>query len=283
MTGEQCDDGNLTPGDGCNAFCLLEGPLCSIDEDLGLVQSGQTVSRVLNVAAATDSWVTGCASSGPEIVIRFEQNRWADIEVWFSQQGDHAIGLYTANQVTAVCTATGGVCIDRDPNQPGGVTFVNRPPGVYYLITEGNGPGWAGTVQMEILFQGCLPDYELGSLPVGVTDGANFNTSLGGSVFEAGCSGQSGAEVVVGFTLPTDANVQLDFTQTGDHVFELGEEGGSRCDDYPVSCYDPVGVSSGSHTFARLTAGNYVILSDAYDPGDEGMVDLTLQILPPTP
>lgn len=31
-TGEQCDDGNASPGDGCTALCRLESQICTLDE-----------------------------------------------------------------------------------------------------------------------------------------------------------------------------------------------------------------------------------------------------------
>src|SRR4029079_18376190 len=37
--GEQCDDGNLTPGDGCSPTCKLEGTWISETEDNGVLAS----------------------------------------------------------------------------------------------------------------------------------------------------------------------------------------------------------------------------------------------------
>ena len=71
-------------------------------------------------------------------------------------------------------------------------------------------------------------------------------------------------------------DIDVQWSQTGDHVIALYEESGSNCDDAPISCFDPVGAAVGSTTFSRVPPGDYLILLDAVSPGDEGNVTLRL-------
>jgi cysteine-rich repeat protein len=283
-TGETCDDGNTVGGDGCDAFCHLEAGVCYVDEVLGILTPGVPVTRSLDVAAAGDEWTTGCSSLGPEVVLTFELDRPGDIDLQFWQSGDHAVGLYTEGQVsTTSCVAAGGVCLDRDPNQPGHVIFMGRPPGLYYLVLEGNGPGSQGTVDITLFVSGCEPDLDLGTLTQSNPAPAAVDTTTGNAIFEAGCAGQSGQERVVAFGLADPADLELTWSQSGDHVLSLLLEDGGDCDETPIQCHDPTGAATGTVSFPRLQPGNYLILVDAYDPGDEGQVSLNLTALPPTP
>jgi cysteine-rich repeat protein len=281
--GETCDDGNTVGGDGCDAFCHREQGVCYVDETLGLLTPGVPVSRNLNVAAAGDEWTTGCSSLGPEVAMTFEMDRPGNINLQFSQVGDHAYGLYRSTQITTTCTATGGVCIDKDPNQSGWVIFMGRPAGLYYLIIEGNGAGMAGTASIQLYVTGCSPAEDLGPLTLLAPEVTSVNTAAGTNVFRAGCSGASGREQVLAFQLTGSADLELGWSQAGDHVFSLLRESGGDCDDSPIACFDPTGASTGTTTFPRLSAGSYLMMVDAFAPGDEGLVNLILTALPVTP
>jgi hypothetical protein len=213
-------------------------------------------------------------------VLTFEMDRPGNIDLTFYQSGDHSIGLYTEGQVTEMCVAAGGVCLDNDPGEPGHVIFMGRPAGEYYLIAEGQSPDMAGQVDIYLFIQGCAPDQDLGMLPLNSDVSTAVNTSNGTQMFEAGCAGDSGRERVVAFQLSQEVDLTLSWTQSGDHVLALNEEGGGECDEHPVSCHDPAGQPTGSTVFQRVAAGAYLILIDAYDPGDEGDVDVTLHATP---
>jgi cysteine-rich repeat protein len=277
--GEQCDDGNLIGGDGCDAFCRIEAGICHIDEDLGVLDPGEAVSRTLDVAGAGDEWVTGCSSSGSDVVLRFTMDRPGNIDLVFSQEGDHAMGLYTEREITDVCSARGGVCFDRDINQPGEVIFMGRPAGTYYLTAEGQS-GLAGLVEIYLWIHGCSPDEDLGLLRPGVATRTTVNTRAGSRMFDAGCAEEpSGLERVVAFQLDGTHDIRVGWDQTGDHVIALNREDGGTCDEHPISCHDPTALPTGTVDFRRLRAGTYLLLIDAQEPGDEGVVDLTIEVL----
>jgi len=277
--GESCDDGNTTGGDGCDAFCHVEAGLCYVDEDLGVMTPGVAVSRTLDVASAGDEWVTGCTSTGPDVVLTFELRRPGDIDMLFSQSGDHSMGLYTESEVTDVCTASGGVCFDRGPDESGEVIFMGRGRGTYYLIAEGQGPAWAGTVNVTLWVHGCAPDQDLGVIRAGASASTTVNTVAAMDIYEAGCAGSpTGNERVVAFELDGTRDVTLSWSQTGDHVMALMEEAGGECDEHQISCHDPTGATTGAVDWRRLAAGTYLVMVDAYAPGDEGSVSLTIDV-----
>jgi hypothetical protein len=104
----------------------------------------------------------------------------------------------------------------------------------------------------------------------------SFNTNSGTEYYEPGCTGISGRERVIAFSLDQESDVTLDWTQSGDHVFGLMFEGGGACDENQAACYDPYRAPAGSTTFNRLAAGDYILIVDAHDPGGEGFVKVDL-------
>jgi hypothetical protein len=211
------------------------------------------------------------------VVLVFQLDRPGDIDLMFSQVGDHALGLYTEREITDVCTASGGVCFDRGPDESGEVIFLGRPAGTYYLTAEGQA-GRAGEVEIYLWIHGCSPDEDLGLLRPGTVARTRLDTRAGSRMFTAGCAGDpSGLERVVAFQLDAEHDVRVTWDQTGDHVIALMREDGGNCDEHPISCHDPTATPVGSVDFRRLPAGTYLIMADAHDPGDEGTVVLTVE------
>jgi hypothetical protein len=126
------------------------------------------------------------------------------------------------------------------------------------------------------MLEGCSPNPDLGVLRRGQNLQTTVSTNIGNNAFAASCAGQSGNERVIAFSIPQQMDIDLQWMQSGDHVFGLYEEDGGNCDETPVSCFDPVGSASGSTTFPRVPPGDYLILLDAVDPGDEGSVTFRL-------
>jgi len=276
VNGETCDDGNLISNDGCDSSCQTEIGMCVIDENLGTLQGGVPVTRSANIAASGDQWTTDCSMSGPEYVLTFDVPRRSDILVSFTQNGHHNLGLYRENEVTQSCNARNGVCAATGVNDPLNINFRRRPPGRYFLIIESNGTSLAGTANISLMIEGCSPDPVLGVLRRGSNLQTVVSTNIGTNAFEASCANQSGNERVIAFSIPQQMDIDLQWMQTGDHVIGLYEEAGGNCDETPVACFDPVGSPSGSTTFPRVPPGDYLILLDAVDPGDEGSVTLRL-------
>jgi cysteine-rich repeat protein len=275
--GEECDDGNLVPDDGCSPICLREISQCLLDEDLGVLEPSVLIRRTLSMWTYGDEWVTECSPYGYDYVLSFEMQRTADVVLNFSQQGSHAVGLYQDGQVERfLCQAQGGVCVAREPGQPGGVIFRNRPAGTYYLISESVGYEDAGVLDLSLRISGCRPHEDLGVLAKGAVASRSSTTSSSTGLFDAGCGGSSGNEIVYAFQLSETTRLDLEFQQTGDHVFGLFLEQGGDCDANQVACFDPGSDTSGATSFPRLSAGSYLLIVDAFDPGTEGAFQITL-------
>jgi cysteine-rich repeat protein len=275
--GEQCDDGNLISGDGCSGMCRFEVGMCIVDEDLGTLRSGVPVSRRLNVAAAGDMWNTDCAAAGPERVLTFNLARAGDIAMLFDQSGHHNVGLYREGEVTDRCIARMGICAATGPDSGLSVLFRRRDPGRYFLIVEANSMASAGTADVTLVLEGCQPATDLGALRTGTTASWMGSTTMGTAIYRAGCAASvSGRERVVAFQVTSTVDLEVGWTQTGDHVLGLYREAGGACDETPFACHDPAGATTGITTFRRLDPGNYVMIVDAHDPGEEGTVSLRL-------
>ncbi|MBN2801927.1 MAG: hypothetical protein JXR91_02415, partial [Deltaproteobacteria bacterium] len=127
--------------------------------------------------------------------------------------------------------------------------------------------------------EGCSPDSDLGVIPVNTPISTSIDTTNGSSMYSTGCGEEiSGKEVVIAFQLQQQANVELQWKQDGlsDHVFGISKESGDACDASMTGCYDPAGEITGSTTFNRMNPGNYMLIVDAFSPGDEGKVDVTI-------
>ncbi|MFH1438377.1 MAG: hypothetical protein ABIJ56_21895, partial [Pseudomonadota bacterium] len=282
--GETCDDGNLIPGDGCDELCELELEPCHVDEEIGYLVPGEAVYRTIDIRARTDEWLMYCSgtveSRGKEYVLVFQTDQYFDIDFTWSQSGQHAFGLYTDTEVSETCEARGGWCFVLGPDESGWVTYVGWPPDTYYLIIEAKDNALAGVVDFMLNAHGCLSDENLGSLTT-TPSTVNIDTSGGSSLYEPGCTGLSGRERVIRFRVDADrSTVVLSYSQTGDHVFGVFDDAGGECDEYQVTCYDPMGSPFGSTSFTRMSAGEYILIVDAHDPGTESPVTVSLSIAP---
>ncbi|MCP4676644.1 MAG: hypothetical protein GY854_14245 [Deltaproteobacteria bacterium] len=284
--GEECDDGNTEPDDGCNPICQIEPQECVVDENLGVLEPGEQIKQTIDMTVAGDEWATICSESGQDYVFSFATYQSGNILVQMTQQGNHAVGLYPEGNVyNYLCIAEGlhGACVGKGPDMSAYVGFMGRPAGTYYVIVEAIQYETAGTVDLTIYFSGCIKDNDLGTLLPSSSGGGpvpfNAITTAGINAYEAGCGGESGNEIVIGFSLDQQRNVTLEWSnQVGDHVFGIFEDRGGSCDSSQVDCYDPFGATDGSITFNRIAAGNYVLIVDAYDPGAEGSIDLVLSV-----
>jgi len=277
--GEECDDGNILPGDGCNPICEIEPGECRIDDELGLLSPGEQVQRTLDIFGATDEWATECSPAGRDVAIHFTTSRPGDLHLQYTQSGNHGIGLYRdANIEEYLCIAENGKCLGGGPNEPGYVIFSNLEMGSYFIVAESVGFDAAGTINLRLRLEGCIPDRNLGLLQPGDSIALAGDIGAGSDIYEVGCGGESGRERVISFSLDSQQTVVLKYKQEGDHVFGLYEELGGDCDANMVDCHDPEGSSTGKATFTRVGPGNFLIIVDAYEPGTEGVVQGTLSI-----
>ncbi len=156
--GEQCDDNNLDPGDGCNAICEIE-PAASNDLCAGAFSISEGVHAFTTANAATD---------GPDEPALCDANgqTTVDNDVWFlytaSCKGFATINTCTADFDTRIAVYDGPACPTAASTATacfengcvGKQLIFNVQACQSYLIRIGGTAGQTGTGSVSI---GCTP------------------------------------------------------------------------------------------------------------------------------
>jgi cysteine-rich repeat protein len=152
---EQCDDGALEPGDGCNSACQLEtvegggGASCEAPRELELIPTGPTSGTIRltgTTAAATATVAGACGSStgGPEHVFSFVLEQESNVTVSVTPAtGYDAVAYFRGGRSgTLACGEIMGELYCRDGAGAGGAetfTVSGVAPGTYYVVVDGRG------------------------------------------------------------------------------------------------------------------------------------------------
>jgi hypothetical protein len=126
---------------------------------------------------------------------------------------------------------------------------------------------------------GCNPDVNLGSFSPGTFQSTTLDTTTGSSLWQTSCSRGTGKERVVRLTLTQPMALGIDCTQTGSHVLELTEQLQplDTCNANEVDCADPTVLPFGcGFSIPDLQPGTYNLIVQAFEAGNEGTVNLTL-------
>jgi len=132
----------------------------------------------------------------------------------------------------------------------------------------------------------CTPDlnagaFSPGSNPVspGTVQTLMIDTTTGKDLYQTDCGKGDGKEKVVRLTLTQPMSLGIDCTETGSHVFELARQLQplDACNANSVNCADPEVLPFGcSFVMPNLQPGTYNLIVQAFQPGSEGTVTLTL-------
>jgi hypothetical protein len=134
----------------------------------------------------------------------------------------------------------------------------------------------------------CMPDKQLGQMSVGDQQSVMLNIAQDGhNGYNTSCAKGGGKGMVVQLTIPTaggmgGVGIGFDCTQTGDHVLDLFAAGGPRdaCDVNELVCADPKTLPFGcGYEVPNLQPGTYNVIVEAFTPGSEGTVNLTLSVV----
>jgi hypothetical protein len=134
----------------------------------------------------------------------------------------------------------------------------------------------------------CMPNVNLGNMGVGDQQTVNLNVQSNGVAgLKASCAKGGGKAMVVQLSVPNGGTsggfgMGFDCTQTGDQVLALDQAGGPRdvCDINELVCADPNTLPFGcGYEVPNLQPGTYNVIVEAFSPGTEGTVNLTLSIL----
>ncbi|MFH2007752.1 MAG: DUF4215 domain-containing protein [bacterium] len=200
---EQCDDGNLVGGDGCNHLCQAEPGACLVDEDLGVLTQGGVLNGTVDTNGSHAMYESSCATAiAAERVLSFTNQQYLDVTIDFSgQTGRHIVGLFRDNGNE--CDAVELLCLDTNADPSGTLGTLTLGAGTYYIIVDSSGAGDEGSVTVTVTgAQSSLPcDAQFGD------DGVYIGCTLTGMNFEdiqstgtlAVASDDSHAFVPVGF------------------------------------------------------------------------------------
>jgi hypothetical protein len=133
-----------------------------------------------------------------------------------------------------------------------------------------------------------MPDRQLGEMSIGSSQTVNLDIKTDGQLgYNTQCARGGGKGMVVQLTVPEagptgGVGIGFDCTQTGDHVLDLFAAGGPRdaCDVNELVCADPKTLPFGcGYEVPNLQPGTYNVIVEAFTPGSEGTMRLTLSVV----
>jgi hypothetical protein len=312
-----CDDSDCFGMAPCNT------PMCAPDGDLGSIDVGTTVSVHVDLTSATQVYQSDCSNDGHGRAYRLNVLAPLELEFYCTQTGDQVFLLSSQLGPLDLCDAHLLTCADPSTLPGGcnfGIPAVQ--PGSYYLLVQAFRRGTEGTVDLrlrgatqrvlEICDNGvdddgdgaadcddrkcateeictkrrCRPDKDLGLL---VIDGSAVSLALqtsgaGNDQTKSTCaSAPTGADGVVGFSLPGKTDLTIEWAQVGNHALVLyqADVAPLPCEaNTLVECKATAGASTGSYVHKGLPAGQYFLVVDADRAGSDGGVILQLSGFP---
>jgi hypothetical protein len=313
------DDGNgLTDcaDPACFGVPPCEAPLCLIDQNLGSISWGTTVTANVNTVGGTTVYPTSCATgTGGERVLRFQVTQPMYLGLSCSPDpGMHVFQLAAEEQPLDPCNAHNINCFNPAiVFGCGGVLLPNVQPGTYNMIVAAFQKGDEGpvtvnltgvmsstmqcTTQQDCMSAvcatspfcqqfACKPTVQLGIIPL---DGSSSNAVVQTSMGATGANNMTCTAMPTGkyedvdFQLPANANITISWAQVGNNDIALFTDPNDllACDaGMQVNCTMSGGQATGSITLNNLAIGRYHIIVKADAPGGEGGVVLQIKGTP---
>jgi hypothetical protein len=130
----------------------------------------------------------------------------------------------------------------------------------------------------------CQPDHQVGPLsPGGASSTLQLDLTKGSHTSVVPCALGGGKDTVIEVTLAQVSGLQIDCTQTGDHVFGLfaAVQPRDACDKNAVNCADPkIGALGCDFIMPNMQPGKYYLVVQAFKAGSEGTMSLMLSATP---
>jgi cysteine-rich repeat protein len=148
LTGlEECDDGNLLGGDGCTAGCIIEDATCPVAGDVTSNIDGATVLG--NTSTGTDDHDGSCVDSGaPELVYTVRPTQDMRLEVSLDHPGtSYDTGLYVR---TDCLDRTSEVACNDDAQGLNSVVRFDAVSGLLYSIVVAGFGTSSGSFEMGL-------------------------------------------------------------------------------------------------------------------------------------
>ena len=133
--GEQCDDGNTTTGDGCSAICFNEDSACPIVSDVSLNVNGSHVFG--STTTAPDNHTKSCGTDpGNDLVYTVTLPIEASLTVSLGHAGTNYDTVLSV-RTNCIDPGTEVDCNDDFTGSASELTFVADAGTLYYLIVDG--------------------------------------------------------------------------------------------------------------------------------------------------
>jgi len=306
-----CDD------PACYGVGSCKPPICTPDVNLGDFAWGTQKSVSLDVTTGTNYYTAKCAKGGGKSkVVRVNLTQPMGLGYACDETGSQVLQLTQLINPLDACDANPVNCADPSV-LPFGCNFVmpNLQPGTYDVLVEAFAAGDEGTVNLTLFgvqektleicnngidddgdgktdcadlkcvtspycqkFQ-CRADQSMGLVPLdGSTVSTTVQTANNGDKFQTMCATMPGGQdAVVDFTVPSKANLKIEWAQAGNHVFALYTDINdlASCDAGTlVTCTPSMDQATGTITLNALAGGKYHLIIDADAAGSEGGVVL---------
>jgi len=297
-----------------DASCV--GSQCNPDLNVGtLIVDGPARAVTANLTTASNDYQSTCSAGMPggDVAIGLTLAEAAGLQVEFQQSGRSIFALYRMPGPGLACDADQRSCAFED-EAANAVAFVNLPAGRYVFIVKAQN-GRAGTINLRLsAFSGrgveicgngidddtngltdcddpvcfgvagcpapaCMPDQDLGSFSWGTRRTVMVDTRTGGTLYPTSCSRGTGKEKVLRVNLTQPMSLAHDCTDGGSHVLALARQVQplDACDETEIVCVDPAVLPFGcGYAIPELQPGPYNVIVQAFQAGNEGIVNLTL-------
>jgi hypothetical protein len=281
-----------------------------------LVIDAPPKSATVDLSTSPDRYRPTCAGQVPggDRAISFTLPEAGGIEVAYQQTGGTIFSLFQDPGPGLNCDASQIACAFEE-QRANAIAFSEQPAGRYILIVKAISNAQAGQVAMQIsAFRnrrvevcgngidddgnglidcadpacfgigscsatGCNADADLGAIGPGTVRSTTLDTTSGMSLYQTSCSRGNGKERVVRLSLTQPEALGISCTDTGSHVLELAQQLQplDMCNANEIGCADPATLPFGcGYSIPGLQPGNYYLIVQAFQAGDEGVVQLTL-------
>jgi hypothetical protein len=275
-----------------------------------------------NLGTAPHRYLPTCAGnfSGGDEAIEFTLAEPAGVEVEYQQPGGNVLSIFQMPGPGLACDADQLSCTFEDDTS-NAVAFTGFAAGNYLLIVNASSPQNAGPFNLQIgafsartteicgngvdddgngltdcadpacfgvglcAAPACVPDQDLGTFSWGTFKTVTVDTQGGSDLYETSCSRGNGKEKILKLSLTEPMALSIDCSDTGSHVLALSQELQplDACDAHEVDCADPQILPFGcGFAIPDLQPGNYYLVVQAFQAGDEGTVVLSLDGLQET-
>jgi len=309
---EECDDGNMTGGDGCSANCAIEDPSCTIDADLsGSLNEGSPTAGDSSIGE--DEHSPSCSAfDSTDVTYSFTAASDGPIIV----STDHEGTLYdTVLYVREDCIdpASEIACNDDTESKSGtsySELYFDAVAGVSYSIIVDGWGGDSGLFELSLTTPVCgngelelgedcddgnttggdgceddctsppvcvvgTADHDAGTLSTGASLEVSLEVGSTATFGGLSCSGAASGNASVSFTVEQAGLVEITYSFETPTDVQVQLFADNKTCDPMAACSDP--YPKAEATFGtQLEPGAYLLAVETWEAGTEGEVQITI-------